>query len=58
MRGSSIATNPGGAHPEYTRVSVEFDSGRESLVQLYAGFVGHGQDVWLQLDDVLLEELH
>jgi hypothetical protein len=36
---------------------VDFDSGRESLVQFYAGFFGHGQDVWLQADDLTLEEL-
>ncbi|TWD80900.1 uncharacterized protein DUF4185 [Kribbella amoyensis] len=56
-QGKPIATKPGGAYPHYTKVSVEFDSGRESLVQLYSGFVGHGQDVWFQLDDVMLEEI-
>jgi hypothetical protein len=57
LRGTTIAQKTGGAHPTYERVSVEFDSGRESLIQLYAGFFGHGQDVWLQLDDVVLEEI-
>jgi hypothetical protein len=38
-------------------VTVEVQTGQESLIQLYAGFFGHGQDVWLQLDDVVLEEL-
>jgi hypothetical protein len=57
LRGRTIAERVGGAHPEYTKVSVDFTSGRESLVQLYAGFFGHGQDVWLQVDDVVLEEL-
>ena len=52
-----LAEKPGGAHPEYTKVSVEVEPGRESLIQLYAGFFGHGQDVWFQLDDVVLEEL-
>ncbi|TDO33767.1 uncharacterized protein DUF4185 [Kribbella sp. VKM Ac-2527] len=57
LHGTTIAKRPGGAHPQYTKVSVEFESGRESLIQLYAGFFGHGQDVWLQLDDVVLEEI-
>ncbi|GAA1617891.1 hypothetical protein GCM10009744_00570 [Kribbella alba] len=38
-------------------VSVEVDTGPESLIQLSAGFFGHGQDVWLQVDDVVLEEI-
>jgi hypothetical protein len=57
LRGQTIAQKTGGAHPEYTQVSVDFNSSRESLVQLYAGFFGHSQDVWLQLDDVILEEV-
>ncbi|WP_350279599.1 DUF4185 domain-containing protein [Kribbella sp. HUAS MG21] len=57
LRGRTIAEQTGGAHPQYTKVSVEFDTGRESLIQLYGGFFGHGQDVWLQLDDVALEEI-
>ncbi|MGZ0149467.1 DUF4185 domain-containing protein [Kribbella sp. WER1] len=57
LRGRTIAQQTGGAHPQYTQVSVEFDSGQESLIQLYAGFFGHSQDVWLQLDDVVLEEI-
>lgn len=57
LRGTTIAQQTGGAHPAYEKVSVEFDSGRESLIQLYAGFFFHGQDVWLQLDDVVLEEI-
>jgi hypothetical protein len=57
LAGRTIKAVPGGAHPAYTKVSVEFDSGRESLVQVYAGFVGHGQDVWFQLDDVALDEI-
>ena len=38
-------------------MSVEFNSGSDSLIQLYGGFFAHGQDVWLQLDDVALEEI-
>jgi Domain of unknown function (DUF4185) len=57
LRGETIAQKTGGAHKTYEKVSVEFDSGRESLVQVYGGFFGHGQDVWLQLDDVVLEEI-
>lgn len=57
LRGRTIAQQTGGAHPAYTKVTVDFDSGRESLIQLYAGFFGHGQDVWLQVDDVALEEV-
>ncbi|MGW1340946.1 DUF4185 domain-containing protein [Kribbella sp. NPDC002412] len=57
LRGTTIAQKTGGAHPAYEKVSVEFDSGRESLIQLYGGFFGRGQDVWLQLDDVVLEEI-
>ncbi|WP_406049264.1 hypothetical protein [Kribbella sp. NBC_00889] len=57
LRGKTIAQETGGAHPAYTKVSVDFDSGRESLVQLYGGFFGHSQDVWLQLDDVVVEEI-
>jgi hypothetical protein len=57
LRGRTIAQQTGGAHSAYTKVTVDFDSGRESLIQLYAGFFGHGQDVWLQVDDVALEEV-
>ena len=57
LRGKVLAEKTGGAHPEYTKVSVEVETGRESLIQLYTGFFGHGQDVWLQLDDVVLEEI-
>jgi hypothetical protein len=57
LRGQAVAERQSGAHPGYTQVSVDFDTGRESLIQLYAGFFGHGQDVWLQLDDVVLEEI-
>ena len=57
LRGETIAQKTGGAHKNYEKVSVEFNSGRESLIQLYGGFFGHGQDVWLQLDDVVLEEI-
>jgi hypothetical protein len=57
LRGRTIAQQTGGAHPQYTQVSVDFNSGQQSLIQLYAGFFGHSQDVWLQLDDVVLEEV-
>ena len=57
LRGKTIAERPGGPHPQYTKVTLDFDSGRESLIQLYAGFFGHNQDVWFQLDDVVLEEI-
>lgn len=57
LRGRTLAQKTSGAHPQYTQVSVDFDSGRESLIQLYAGFFGHSQDVWLQLDDVVVEEI-
>ncbi|GAA1603190.1 hypothetical protein GCM10009789_66500 [Kribbella sancticallisti] len=57
LRGKVLAEKTGGAHPQYTKVSVEVQTGREALIQLYAGFFGHGQDVWLQLDDVVLEEI-
>lgn len=57
LRGKPLAQKTGGAHPQYTQVSVEFTSGPESLVQLHAGFYAHNQDTWLQLDDVTLEEL-
>ncbi|GAB3814899.1 DUF4185 domain-containing protein [Kribbella italica] len=57
LAGKGLKAKPGGAYSVYTKVSVEFDSGRESLVQVYAGFTGHGQDVWFQLDDVVLEEV-
>ncbi len=57
LAGKVLRSKPGGAHSAYTQVSVEFDSGRESLVQVYAGFTGHGQDVWFQVDDVVLEEV-
>jgi hypothetical protein len=52
-----LAERKSGAFPGYTLVSVEVQTGQESLIQLYAGFFGHGQDVWLQLDDVVREEL-
>jgi hypothetical protein len=57
LRGKTLAERKSGAFPGYTLVSVEVQTGQESLIQLYAGFFGHGQDVWLQLDDVVLEEL-
>ncbi|HWD79304.1 MAG TPA: DUF4185 domain-containing protein [Kribbella sp.] len=57
LPGQTVAQQTGGAHPQYTKVTLDFDSGKQSLVQLYAGFFGHGQDVWLQLDDVSLVEI-
>jgi hypothetical protein len=57
LRGKTLAERKSGAFPGYTLVTVEVQTGQESLIQLYAGFFGHGQDVWLQLDDVVLEEL-
>ena len=57
LRGQQIAERRSGAHSAYTKVSLDFDTGRESLIQLYTGFFGHGQDVWLQADDLTLEEL-
>jgi Domain of unknown function (DUF4185) len=57
LRGQMLAERKVTALPGYTRLSVELDTGRESLIQLHAGLFGHGQDVWLQLDDVVLEEI-
>jgi hypothetical protein len=57
LRGQVLAERKATALPGYTRLSVDLDTGGESLIQLYAGLFGHGQDVWLQLDDVVLEEI-
>jgi hypothetical protein len=57
LRGRVLAERKATALPGYTRLSVDLDTGGESLIQLYAGLFGHGQDVWLQLDDVVLEEI-
>jgi len=55
--GRVLAERKAGSLPAYTRLSVEVAVGPNSLVQLYAGTYGAGQDVWLQLDDVVLEEI-
>ncbi|WP_020580126.1 hypothetical protein [Actinopolymorpha alba] len=39
---------------DYTKVTLDFDAGKESLVQIFTGFWASGKDTWLQLDDIEL----
>lgn len=56
-QGKVLAQRETGTLTAYTKVSVEVEVGANPLIQLYAGTFGAGQDVWLQLDDVVLEEI-
>lgn len=38
--------------PGYTQLTVNFDSGSNSLVDVYSGFWAPNADAWMQLDDV------
>lgn len=40
-----------GSLPGYTQLTVNFNSGNNSLVDIYGGFWAPGTDAWVQLDD-------
>ncbi len=42
------------ALPNYTPLTVNFNSGSNATVKVYAGFWGQGTDYWMQLDDISL----
>jgi len=42
------------ALPNYTQLTVTFNSGSNSTVKVYGGFWGQGADYWMQLDDISL----
>lgn len=48
---TSFATSP-----QYTQLTVQFNSGAESVLELYAGFLGKNVAQWLQIDDVSLRK--
>ena len=49
--GAVISETSFGYLPNYTELTVNFNSGDNSVVELYAGLWANG-DTWLQLDDV------
>lgn len=49
--GAVISETKFGSLPNYTQLTVHFNSGSNSVVELYAGLWANG-DTWLQLDDV------
>ena len=42
------------ALPFYTNQIVDFNSGSNSTIEIFAGFTGQGSDYWMRLDDVSL----
>lgn len=44
------------ALPNYTLITVNFNSGSNTTVKTYAGFWGQGTDYWMQIDDVALTQ--
>lgn len=43
--------------PNYTKQTVTFNSGANSLVELFAGLQADGSDAWIRLDDISLNEI-
>ncbi len=41
--------------PNYTQIKVNFNSGSNSSVEVYVGFWGQSQDLWLRVDDVSIQ---
>lgn len=50
----TIAQKSFGYLPDYTRVSVDFNPGSATSVEVFAGFWGKGTDSWVQVNDVSL----
>jgi hypothetical protein len=51
-----ISEKPAGPASAYKQVTLDFNAGNETLVELYGGFWSQGQDTWFQLDDVNLRQ--
>ncbi len=43
--------------PGYTKLTVQFNSGSHSLVDIFAGMWAHGSDTWVRADDFTLTEV-
>jgi hypothetical protein len=50
--GAVIQQTAFGAHTTYAQVTVNFNSGANSLIDVYGGFTPPGADAWVQLDDL------
>jgi Domain of unknown function (DUF4185) len=53
-RTGTIAQKSFGHLPDYTRVSLDFDPGNATSVEVFAGFWAEGADAWVQVDDISL----
>ncbi len=54
---STLAEASFGAAGQYKQLTIQFNSGPESAVELYVGFWGEqSADEWLQIDDVSIRE--
>lgn len=52
--GAILSETPYGSLPSYTELTVSFNSGVNSTVELYSGLLANSGDTWAQLDDVTL----
>lgn len=50
----TIAQTTFGYLPDYTEVTVDFNPGNSTSIEIFAGFWGNGADAWVQVDDVSL----
>lgn len=55
LRGNTLAVRKTGASATYKRFSMDVRTGKDPMIQLYAGVFGSGTDVTLHVDDVTLE---
>jgi Domain of unknown function (DUF4185) len=53
-RTGTIAQKSFGHLADYTKVSLEFNPGHATSVEVFAGFWGEGADAWVQVDQVSL----
>lgn len=53
-KGGTIAERRFGHLAEYTELTVDFNAGSATSVDVFAGFWGTGMDAWVQVDDVRL----
>jgi GH43 family beta-xylosidase len=53
--GAIAEINYGGL-PQYTKLTVDFDSGSYTSVRVYVGYEAPGSDSWIQVDDISIKK--
>lgn len=53
----TIAQQSFGHLPDYTKVSLDFNPGNRTHIEVFVGFWGEGADAWVQVDQVSLVAL-